>query len=107
MGVLDFLDKQTESYIFSEPVNWREMGLYDYPEIIKNPMDLGTVRQKLVNKEYRNATECAEDIRLVWRNCMTYNQDGSEFYKIAEKFSKKFESKFAPVAKSEAKESEE
>uniref|UniRef100_A0A7S1TWM5 Bromo domain-containing protein n=1 Tax=Phaeomonas parva TaxID=124430 RepID=A0A7S1TWM5_9STRA len=106
-SVLDFLDKQQEAYIFAEPVDWKGMGLFDYPQIIKHPMDLGTVRQKLNNKEYRTASECAEDIRLVWRNCMTYNQDGSDFYKIAERFSKKFETKFAPVAKAEARESVE
>ena len=28
---------------FLEPVRWKEWGLEDYPKVIKNPMDLGTV----------------------------------------------------------------
>ena len=28
---------------FMEPVPWKEWGLDDYPRIIKQPMDLGTV----------------------------------------------------------------
>lgn len=29
---------------FLEPVKWKEWGLLDYPKIIKNPMDLSTVK---------------------------------------------------------------
>ena len=29
---------------FLEPVPWKEWGLDDYPRIIKQPMDLGTVK---------------------------------------------------------------
>jgi hypothetical protein len=29
---------------FLEPVMWKEWGLLDYPKVIKNPMDLGTVK---------------------------------------------------------------
>lgn len=28
---------------FREPVAWKEWGLDDYPKIIKQPMDLGTI----------------------------------------------------------------
>ena len=28
---------------FQSPVPWREWGLDDYPRIIKQPMDLGTI----------------------------------------------------------------
>ena len=28
---------------FRSPVNWKELGLLDYPTIIKQPMDLGTI----------------------------------------------------------------
>jgi len=29
---------------FKDAVDWKELGLYDYPQMIKNPMDLGTVQ---------------------------------------------------------------
>jgi len=36
-------------------------------------------------------------MRLIWTNCKTYNQDESEYYKLASRFSKMFEQKFAKI----------
>lgn len=33
-----------ESSPFSEPVDWKNLGLMDYPSLVKKPMDLGTIR---------------------------------------------------------------
>ena len=38
-----------ESAPFREPVNWQALGLDDYPLIVKKPMDLGTIKVKLLN----------------------------------------------------------
>ena len=32
---------------FRKPVDWRILGLDDYPQVIAKPMDLGTVKQKI------------------------------------------------------------
>jgi hypothetical protein len=53
------------------------MGLTDYPLIVKYPMDLGTIRKKLVNSKYQLVEEAIDDIQLVWDNCKIYNQAGS------------------------------
>ncbi|VDM74613.1 unnamed protein product [Strongylus vulgaris] len=71
---------------FLVPVDVEGMNLSDYYDIIPNPMDLGTIKKKLDNKQYANAQEFAEDIRLVehllWverardvvcNNCFKYN----------------------------------
>ncbi|GAB9469215.1 hypothetical protein Gpo141_00006499 [Globisporangium polare] len=76
---------------FRERVNWEEWGLYDYLQVVKVPMDLGTIRNKLAKNEYKKAAEFARDVRLVWDNCKLYNQDGSELYDIADGLSKRFE----------------
>ena len=57
-------------------------------------MDLGTIRKKLKKGRYVDASSVAEDIRLVWTNCMTYNDDGSDFYRLAQSYSKRFEERF-------------
>ena len=57
-------------------------------------MDLGTVKKKIKNKEYATLYKCAEDVRLVWSNCMTYNADGSDFFKLAEGLKKKWETQY-------------
>lgn len=49
------------------------MGLTDYTFIIKNPMDLGTISDKLANDKYRHIEEALDDLQLVWDNCKTYN----------------------------------
>ena len=72
-------------------------GLYDYPQIIKKPMALGTIKDKLKSKQYNDVFQVAEDVRLVWTNCMTYNADGSDFFLLAKTLSKKFEDKFAKL----------
>jgi len=71
--------------------------LWDYPKVIKKMMDLGTVKRKLDAWKYKTAAECAEDIRLVWTNCMTYNADGSDFYLLAEAFMKRFEDRYRRI----------
>ena len=68
--------------------------LYDYPKIVTKPMDLGTIKNKLNEAKYSDAAECADDVRLVWKNCMTYNADGSDFYRLAESYSKRFEERY-------------
>ena len=79
---------------FAEPVNWRELELYDYPEIIKHMMDLGTIKRKLERNQYENGAQVAKDIRLVWSNCMTYNAEESELWLVAKDLSNRFEKKY-------------
>lgn len=67
-----------ESLVFREPVDWKYLGLVDYPDIVKRPMDLGTIKAKIETEKYDSIEEIAQDVRLVWSNCMLYNRDGSE-----------------------------
>lgn len=67
-----------EGAAFRQPVDWKGLGLIDYPQIIKKPMDLGTIKNNLENGKYENKDQVAADVRLVWTNCMLYNSDGSE-----------------------------
>ena len=46
-------------------------------------MDLTTVSKKLAKGEYKTIAAAADDIRLIWKNCMAYNADGSDFYVLA------------------------
>ena len=86
------LNSKKESEFFREPVNWEELGLLDYPKIIKNPMDLQTVKYNLEGGLYRNEAEAAADIRLITLNAMTYNSPGSRVYVHAKSLSDFFES---------------
>jgi bromodomain-containing factor 1 len=54
--------KQKEVWPFCEPVDYAKEGIPSYPEVIKNPMDLGTVKLKLTNGNYSNAEAFADDV---------------------------------------------
>jgi len=84
---------------FREPVDWKALGLFDYPQIIKKPMDLGEVKANLESGMYKSLEEAVSAVRLIWDNCMKYNADGSDFYNLAQNLSKKFEEKFAKLEK--------
>mmetsp|Transcript_111996 Transcript_111996/g.321843 ORF Transcript_111996/g.321843 Transcript_111996/m.321843 type:complete len:277 (-) Transcript_111996:116-946(-) len=82
---------------FREPVDWRGLELYDYPKVITKMMDLGTIKRRLERGQYSTAHQVAEDIRLVWNNCMTYNADGSDFWLLAKSFLRRFEDRYRKV----------
>jgi hypothetical protein len=84
---------------FRDAVDWKGLGLYDYPQLVKKPMDLGQIKRRIEKEEYASLHDCGDDVRLVWDNCKTYNADGSDFYLLAESMSKKFEDKFAKLLK--------
>jgi len=60
-------------------------------------MDLGTIQKKMKDGKYKTLYEVAEDVRLVWNNCMTYNQEGSDFYKLADLLQKKWDEKYTKL----------
>jgi|UPI000581B030 hypothetical protein len=95
--LVDIFYNRPDAEPFRDPVAWKEIGLTDYPVIIKEPMDLGTIKTKLKAKSYPTLFAVAEDVRKVWNNCMTYNADGSDFYKLAESLQKKWDDKYTKV----------
>lgn len=52
---------------------------------------------KMDRGEYSSPLEYERDMNLVWDNCMTYNQDGSDFFNIAAEMKKEFQEKFKKV----------
>jgi len=73
----------------------KKHALPDYHEIIKKPMDLGTVKQKMDSREYRSPQEFAEDVRLIFTNCYRYNPPESDVVMMAKKLQDVFEMKYA------------
>ena len=79
--ILQCIIDRKDAYDFLTPVDWKgtsslilALGLTDYTFIIKNPMDLGTINNKLKEDKYRYVEEALDDIQLVWDNCKLYNQ---------------------------------
>jgi transcriptional activator SPT7 len=54
----------------------RRMVAPDYYNIIRRPMDLGTVQRNLKTGTYfKNKAQFLEEVNLIWDNCFTYNTD--------------------------------
>ncbi len=81
---------------FNIPVNAHDDGVDDYRAIIKEPMDLGTVQQRIFRQsyhthQYETANEVIQDIRLVFANCRAFNLEDSQIGRAGEKLSNYFE----------------
>lgn len=81
--ILGHLSKQHGAFHFQQPVDAEALRIPDYHTIIKNPMDLGTIKQKLTNSAYSKCKEFCADVELVFSNCITYNGEASEFGVLA------------------------
>ncbi|XP_069676900.1 homeotic protein female sterile isoform X3 [Periplaneta americana] len=82
---------------FYKPVDAELLGLHDYHDIIKKPMDLGTVKQKMDSREYKTAGEFAADVRLIFTNCYKYNPPDHDVVAMARKLQDVFEMRYAKI----------
>ncbi|KAK4804837.1 hypothetical protein SAY86_004654 [Trapa natans] len=86
-------------WVFNEPVDVVKLNIPDYFNVIKNPMDLGTVSSKLESGRYASPLDFAADVRLTFSNAMTYNPRGNDVHLMAETLSKNFEVKWKTIEK--------
>ncbi|RMJ28118.1 transcription, partial [Aspergillus sp. HF37] len=67
------LKRMPDARFYREPVDPIKLKIPQYPEIIKNPMDLGTLDKKLKNNEYPSAQAVIDDFSLMVQNSVTFN----------------------------------
>ncbi|CAM9233171.1 unnamed protein product, partial [Phaeothamnion confervicola] len=72
-AALDELMADARAGPFLAPVDVVADRCPDYLDIVKTPMDLGTVRRRLDAGEYLHAAAFADDVRLVFSNAVAYN----------------------------------
>ncbi|KAI5699177.1 hypothetical protein M8J76_001238 [Diaphorina citri] len=97
--IAELFHKKHQNYAwpFYTPVDVEKLGLTDYFDIIKKPMDLGTVRKKMRNRTYKTAKEFADDVRLIFSNCYKYNPPDHNVVTMARQLSAVFEDRFAKM----------
>ncbi|KIW74272.1 hypothetical protein Z517_12212 [Fonsecaea pedrosoi CBS 271.37] len=71
--VISNLKKSNASGPFRLPVDYVALNIPTYPEIIKQPMDLGTIDQRLKHNEYSSVATFVADFELIVHNCFTFN----------------------------------
>ncbi|MCO5553532.1 hypothetical protein L7F22_007054 [Adiantum nelumboides] len=76
---------------FNVPVDPVALGIPDYFDIVKRPMDLGTICKNLERGgKYRSSRDVYEDVQLVWMNCRIYNQKGDPILELLARVKKNF-----------------
>jgi len=82
---------------FSAPVEAQKLGLTNYHDIVKTPMDLGTVLSNLMKipSVYEGPNAAMRDVRQVWLNSRSFNGRMSPVTKAAEHLEALFDSTLA------------
>eukprot|EP00826_Nyctotherus_ovalis_P018954 TRINITY_DN15767_c0_g4_i2.p1 TRINITY_DN15767_c0_g4~~TRINITY_DN15767_c0_g4_i2.p1 ORF type:complete len:305 (+),score=68.76 TRINITY_DN15767_c0_g4_i2:53-916(+) len=68
---------------FHSPVDSSALNAPDYYSIIKNPIDFGTIKNKLKEMMYTSYEEFVSDMKRVFSNCILYNGENSKLADIA------------------------
>ncbi|XP_010558423.1 PREDICTED: bromodomain and PHD finger-containing protein 3-like isoform X2 [Tarenaya hassleriana] len=79
--ILDILQRRDTHEIFAQPVDANEVE--GYYEIIKEPMDFGTMRAKLHEGMYSGLEEFEHDVFLMSRNAMQFNSSSTIYFRQA------------------------
>uniref|UniRef100_A0A665VJK8 Bromodomain PHD finger transcription factor n=1 Tax=Echeneis naucrates TaxID=173247 RepID=A0A665VJK8_ECHNA len=80
--ILRSLQAHKMAWPFLEPVDTNDAP--DYYRVIKEPMDLSTMEERLQKHEYVKLTEFVADMTKIFDNCRYYNPSDSPFYQCAE-----------------------
>lgn len=71
-----------DSFPFRFPVDPSVGGYY---EVIRNPMDLGAIRDHLNSSSIKSVAEYCDALRLMFDNCFFFNQPESQIYEQAKR----------------------
>ena len=104
LSIMSWLKSQSKITPFLEKVDAEALGLVDYYDVIKNPMDLRTVESKLMQGQYSDANGdvsldlmggtnehrplFVSDLNLIFDNAIMYNSVDSWIHKSAAWFKK-------------------
>ncbi|KAM8933818.1 bromodomain-containing protein 3 isoform 3-T3 [Pelodytes ibericus] len=99
--VVKTLWKHQFAWPFYQPVDCIKLNLPDYHKIIKNPMDMGTIKKRLENNYYWSANECMQDFNTMFTNCYIYNKSTDDIVLMAQALEKIFLQKVAQMPQEE------
>ncbi|XP_055456943.1 bromodomain adjacent to zinc finger domain protein 2B isoform X4 [Psammomys obesus] len=95
--ILTEMETHEDAWPFLLPVNLKLVP--GYKKVIKKPMDFSTIREKLNNGQYPTFETFALDVRLVFDNCETFNEDDSDIGRAGHSMRKYFEKKWTDTFK--------
>ncbi|KAL9052132.1 MAG: hypothetical protein Q9162_005593 [Coniocarpon cinnabarinum] len=80
---------------FLTPVDPVALGIPNYHQIIKKPMDVSTIRQKYHEQQYENLKEFENDFRLMFKNCYKFNPEGHPVNAMGHQYEQIFDEQMA------------
>ncbi|KAF2466696.1 uncharacterized protein BDR25DRAFT_327779 [Lindgomyces ingoldianus] len=93
--VLMELKAGEHAHPFLQRVNKREAP--DYYNVIKHPMDIGTMMKKLKQLQYKSKKDFVDDLMLIWSNCLKYNADPAHYLRKKALYMRKETEKLVPL----------
>ncbi|POS75688.1 histone acetyltransferase GCN5 [Diaporthe helianthi] len=95
LHLLNDMQNHQSAWPFLMPVN--KDDVHDYYDVIKEPMDLSTMEQKLEMDQYTTPEDFTKDATLIFKNCRQYNSEGTPYTKSANKLEKFMWSKIKEI----------
>lgn len=80
---------------FLEPVDPVALNIPNYHKVIKQPMDLQTITEKLHSGEYESPKAFEGDFNLMLKNCFKFNPEGHLVHSAGIELEKLFKEKWA------------
>lgn len=102
--VISNLKKSNASSAFRLPVDWVALKIPTYPDIIKTPMDLGTIDQRLKQNKYTSVSAFITDFELIVNNCVAFNGPEHGVTQQAKKMQSSFNSQMRNLPKASIEE---
>jgi len=88
---------EPEASPFRSPVDPNALGIPDYFEIVKTPMDMSSIRRKLEVGAYSDPWQFINDVFMMFENAWVYNRKTSRVYRYCTKLCEVFEAEIDPV----------
>ncbi|KAJ3277514.1 hypothetical protein HK104_003238, partial [Borealophlyctis nickersoniae] len=88
VSILNQMQRHSDAGPFLFPIpRWR---LPDYDRVVKHPMDLSTVQQRLKKDGYGSVWDVVEDLRTMLENCFCYYPPNSQTHQMGRRLEQAF-----------------
>lgn len=97
MAILDKISTDSEhSIYFLDPVDVKRFP--EYGLLVQSPMDLGTIKHRLMTDPWYAGERFSKDVRLVFSNALLFNRPKDVVYESANVLLKRFEHEWSKFA---------
>ena len=99
--VISNLKKSNASASFRQPVDYMALKIPTYPDVVKQPMDLSKIDQKLKVDGYSKVSDFVYDFDLIVGNCVLFNGRDHAVTQTAFKMQSSFKNQMSNLPKAQ------